>query len=656
MINKNKISNGVKRFLPYILIIAMILSGVSLHFLFAPKEAEAVLPIIGAIALWKVIAAAVVVVGAAWYFGGVKIIDMTLGKMFTWISGFIFSAVSIFLSISGYILDYAVEKTVSGEFFNISAIGTGWAVSRDVANLFFIFILLYIAIATILQLSNYGMKTLLAKLVIVALLVNFSLVITKMIIDVSNVLAREFYSQLKVETIAPADGTDGGMSFKKGDKIIVNSPSMVFMNAIQIQTIFTPDKFKTLTPGAGAEQKDDLNNFKITMIYLGGTIVVLVTTFVFFAMAILLIIRVVTLIILMILAPLAFLFMILPKTKQYADQWWETLFKQSFFAPALMFFVYLSANIISDPKFAKITDSGGTAFADAMSGNPSGFSIIFSFIIIIALMIASLIVAQKMGAVGAGAVQSWGKSAAKWGRGVAGRNTVGRVSRAAAQSQWAQTFAAKHRRFGGGIMLRTLQRGAKVGGLDKITEAKINTGMSLSSEQRAEYLRNLDRRTQEEIFKRMSARERVEAKEKGGPGFDKLYALLSTKLSAEEKEKTEKTGKEVERKNIVNNLETSVNFTNDIKQVRPNEIKELKSSLFDDPTKIVDMVNSFSAAHIKELMERGDKSSEKFFQYLTTLGLTSHQIAQELKNRGNASAAAWIMSGPGATSYIDAHR
>jgi hypothetical protein len=253
----------------------MILSGISLHFLSAPKEAEAFAPlvVIGGIALWQWTAAAVLVAGTAvaiWYSEGPKFVEATLGAILSWISGAIFSIVSIFLTISGKILDYTMEKTVSGEFFNISAINTGWAVSRDVANLFFIFILLYIAIATILRLSSYGMKALLAKLVIIALLVNFSLVITKVIIDASNILAREFYSQLKVETIAPTDAPAGmkdingnPVSSKQRDPIVVNSPSLVFMNAIQMQTIFTPDKFKTLVPGAGEQQKGDLNNFKI---------------------------------------------------------------------------------------------------------------------------------------------------------------------------------------------------------------------------------------------------------------------------------------------------------------------------------------------------------------------------------------------------------
>lgn len=647
----------------------MILSGVSLHFLSAPKEAKAFAPlvVIGGIALWQWAAAAVLVAGTAvaiWYSEGPKFVEATLGAILSWISGAIFSIVSIFLTISGKILDYTMEKTVSGEFFNISAINTGWAVSRDVANLFFIFILLYIAIATILQLSSYGMKALLAKLVIIALLVNFSLVITKVIIDASNILAREFYSQLKVETIAPTDAPAGmkdingnPVSSKKGDPIVVNSPSLVFMNAIQMQTIFTPDKFKTLVPGAGEQQKGDLNNFKITMIYLGGTIVVLVTTFVFFAMAILLVIRVVMLIILMILAPLAFLFMILPKTQQYANQWWDALFKQSFFAPALMFLVYLSASIISDPKFAQITDSekAKTAFADAFSGNPTGFGIIFSFIIIIVLMVACLMVAQKMGAVGAGTMQTWGKAAGKWGRGVAGRATrriaIARPMRAVAESKWAQRLASGPlSRWGGAAMIRTAQKGAKVGGLDKITEAKVVTGMGLPPEERARYLQNANQRIQEEMYKRMSARARVEAQDIGGAGFASTHTRLMSTLSAEEREKTEKTRKEVERKNIVNNIATSVSFATDIKLVKPDEVADLDKSIATDPAKISAILATISDVHLKKIEDRGDELSDAVIEALYKLDMTGTKsaadIAMTLRHMGNNNLARLIETGP----------
>ena len=89
---------------------------------------------------------------------------------------------------------------VSAQFFNaminigidsaltISSvfIPMAWAVVRDLSNIFFILILLYIAIQTILGIGHET-KKMIAKVVIIALLINFSMFFTKVVIDSSNI-------------------------------------------------------------------------------------------------------------------------------------------------------------------------------------------------------------------------------------------------------------------------------------------------------------------------------------------------------------------------------------------------------------------------------------------------------------------------------------
>src|SRR3989338_7431568 len=68
----------------------------------------------------------------------------------------------------------------------------GWRVTRDVANMFFVFFLLWIAIATIFGFEQYGIKQLLPKLIVTALLINFSLPIAQVVINTSSSLAGVF--------------------------------------------------------------------------------------------------------------------------------------------------------------------------------------------------------------------------------------------------------------------------------------------------------------------------------------------------------------------------------------------------------------------------------------------------------------------------------
>ena len=75
-------------------------------------------------------------------------------------------------------------------FSNI--INEGWRVVRDLVNVVFILGLIMIGLAMILRLENYGNRRMVAKLIIMAVLVNFSLVIGLAILDVANAMTNTF--------------------------------------------------------------------------------------------------------------------------------------------------------------------------------------------------------------------------------------------------------------------------------------------------------------------------------------------------------------------------------------------------------------------------------------------------------------------------------
>lgn len=62
-----------------------------------------------------------------------------------------------------------------------------WTFIRDFLNIFFILILLFSAFATVFQVSKYHIQKILLWVVLMALLVNFSWPLTRIIIDFSNV-------------------------------------------------------------------------------------------------------------------------------------------------------------------------------------------------------------------------------------------------------------------------------------------------------------------------------------------------------------------------------------------------------------------------------------------------------------------------------------
>ena len=82
-------------------------------------------------------------------------------------------------------------------FTQEAGVSAGWEALRDLSNMFFILILLVIALATILKIQSYGYRQLLKKLLIVAVLINFSKTIVGIAIDFSQVIMLTFVSVIK---------------------------------------------------------------------------------------------------------------------------------------------------------------------------------------------------------------------------------------------------------------------------------------------------------------------------------------------------------------------------------------------------------------------------------------------------------------------------
>jgi hypothetical protein len=372
------------------------------------------------------ILAVIVVIGIFGFFGAHRaeagFFDsfLDLKQLFADGSYIILTIISKLVALAGYFSDYAIKYSINNiNKESLEVVNEGWALSRDVANLFFIFILLYIAIATILQLSGYGMKELLVTVIILALLVNFSLVITKFIIDGSNILAMEFYNKL-----SNIEYKGGGVSPSGTSK---PSLSEALVAGINPQTLFninsaTAESKKKVGAGNIFTNSQDATLIQITLICLFGSALLIVLAFVLFAAGALFAIRTAILWILMIFAPLAFLFMALPATSGYAKQWWKKLFEQSFFAPTYLFLFYFVVKIVSSGSILKGL-KGSNSVLSSSFGSPdsANVALIFNFAILIVLSVASLVVAKQMGAVGASTVQGWGQSAKKWGQGYAGK-------------------------------------------------------------------------------------------------------------------------------------------------------------------------------------------------------------------------------------------
>ena len=237
----------------------------------------------------------------------------------------------MFLSI-GYLFAFALEIEVQillqvGKLFNhvyLSApdimndpvVITGWGITRDVLNMFFVLILLVIAFATILRIESYQYKALLPKLIYGALLVNFSKTIAGIFIDFTNVLMKTF---LNINEYTYAD-TYIMAVFKKDPRIVGGSAFTHLKDA--------PDNLAVVKA--------------IVLATLISCIIMGLLTFALLMLAAMIIMRNVILMVLVVLSPVAFVLNILPKTEEHAKRWWDEFFKYAFYGPVAAFLVYLS--------------------------------------------------------------------------------------------------------------------------------------------------------------------------------------------------------------------------------------------------------------------------------------------------------------------------
>ena len=318
------------------------------------------------------------------------------------------------LWIAGVLLNITLHYTLNLNTLleKLPIVDIGWKVLRDIANIVFIFITLWAGISITLGIGDRGKKAwgLLAQMVLVALFINFSLFITKAVVDASNIAALHFYS-LIVDPEHEKD-YDSGLSeaFLYGLKLgtLYNSKQLGAGGAIGVE--------QNLIGGALASSGKGPTFTNIILIGFFGSLFIVITAWVFFAAAIMFIYRAVTLIFLMILSPLAFVGLILPGASGMAHAWWSKLWSQAFFAPlylALAYVVVKMVKTINSPAFqgAGASSTAGTGFAAALTGTGAGtVEIIFIFVILIGLMVACLVVAQSLGAKGSDmAMAGWEK-------------------------------------------------------------------------------------------------------------------------------------------------------------------------------------------------------------------------------------------------------
>lgn len=230
------------------------------------------------------------------------------------------------LTLSGQITDLAITLSLSATtLFNSDAVNIGWKAVRDIFNMFFIFSLIYISIKTIIQADNHKTWASLKNVIIAAVLINFSLYFTKIVIDVSNIFAVWIYNG--IQGLNPSNTT--GISET-------------------IQAIFGLEKmFQT-------KKIDDLSAFAAI---IAMCVLYLMSIKVFLEISFLFITRTVMFVFLLILSPIGFVGEVFPKLAKESQRWKDDLIGQALVAPVFLLLLYITLLFVDNIQKSNLYDA-----------------------------------------------------------------------------------------------------------------------------------------------------------------------------------------------------------------------------------------------------------------------------------------------------------
>ncbi|HEY0980402.1 MAG TPA: hypothetical protein VGE18_03285 [Candidatus Paceibacterota bacterium] len=375
----------------------------------------------------------------------------------------------------GSLFDFFIGYSVSDESYRYAFAVNGWKLVRDIANIMFIVIMVYVGFAAVFSFGGKGgstMRRVVPILILNALIINFSLFATRTVIDISNITARIFYSRMVVcagECTYTA-GSSVPNNIKRGlgghwplsEKIVsAFSPQKMFGTISLTPKEPSPNGSKDpLNSTAAGQEIDDYQRKGFNqgsaeyagyyaLVSIIAAALMLGIAAMFFNVTFMFVGRVIGLYMAMIFSPFAFLTrggMPLFNIDRFSwKNWVSDLFNYAALAPVFTFFLYIVYSFLNTDivKQIGVEDTTGGFFGTVLS-------IVIPMLFIYYLVKKGVDIAKKYsgefgnavqgfvsGAVGGvGGVVGGGIGLAAGAGALLGRNVVGRGMKFLGEKKW----------------------------------------------------------------------------------------------------------------------------------------------------------------------------------------------------------------------------
>lgn len=266
------------------------------------------------------------------YTGGGWLISLFHDFLDTVVKGFLFLIISLFkwiLKIIVSIFVWFLSPQNFGGYVNHPIVRTLWELMIPFANLIIILALIFTAICTILGIKKYNLYSNLWKVLLVALLVNFTLVICGMFVDISNFLTVYFLTGMTA---------NGKIQIGNLYDTVITKIACSFQDVPGVRT----KALFSLVAGFTA--------LAICVIFISQMVGIIAHT----------VIRVVTLWFTLLLSPVAFATLALPGLEKGWETWLQYFIQALISLPVIAFCMYLTIFMltIATQSIAELQASG----------------------------------------------------------------------------------------------------------------------------------------------------------------------------------------------------------------------------------------------------------------------------------------------------------
>lgn len=290
----------------------------------------------------------VLLIGFAWMLTATPtyaIINEIVNGMIRVLSYVMLSVAHIAIGFTLFFLRFFINLASYNGYIDAPIVVVGWTMVRDIANMFFVVIMLVIAFATILGLEQYEYRKLLVKLLLMAIFINFSNMIAQLVIDIAHVFTITFLNAIS----AAAGGN--------------------LINMFKLEKIVS---IVGATPDFTSAEDFGVN---ILVASMAATFFAILSATTMGAYAIAMAIRVVVLWTLIILSPFAFVLAVLPATQDKAKQWWSEFSKHVIAAPVMVFFLWLAFATLGQGDAIQQIEQGASERLSIASAEPPKLSL-----------------------------------------------------------------------------------------------------------------------------------------------------------------------------------------------------------------------------------------------------------------------------------------